>query len=119
MRCFYHPEKEAVGVCQWCGRAVCMECQRTESGKVACPSCSEEPSFGGFGIHFDLGDLGKTIRHWVHEATHCPSCNRLVKPDFKVCPYCQAPLKTYCSQCHRPLAPGWVVCPYCGQKKED
>lgn len=26
MNCFYHPEKEGVGVCKTCGRAICADC---------------------------------------------------------------------------------------------
>ncbi len=57
MRCAEHPQVEAVGVCQVCGRGVCSQCQRSVSGRTICYSCMtelqraglrQEPSGQGF-----------------------------------------------------------------------
>lgn len=49
----------------------------------------------------------------------CPSCQKQVSPDFAVCPYCSASLKTSntCSGCNKELQPDFAACPYCGQPR--
>ncbi|MCS7223526.1 MAG: hypothetical protein NZ959_03035 [Armatimonadetes bacterium] len=42
MRCARHEDQEAVGVCQWCGLAVCSQCQQTILQKSLCNRCAEE-----------------------------------------------------------------------------
>lgn len=39
MRCYSHPERDAVGACVSCGRAVCDECRVEVQGKVLCREC--------------------------------------------------------------------------------
>lgn len=41
MKCFNHPDKDAVGLCQYCGKAVCNSCAQTFLGKVFCLGCSQ------------------------------------------------------------------------------
>jgi len=42
MRCFYHLDREAVGVCKSCQRGICQECA-TDIGKgIACKAHCEE-----------------------------------------------------------------------------
>jgi hypothetical protein len=42
MHCFYHPDREAVGVCKSCQRGICPECL-TDIGKgIACKARCEE-----------------------------------------------------------------------------
>jgi len=36
MRCFYHEEKEAVGICKSCGRGLCRECAVELPKSLAC-----------------------------------------------------------------------------------
>ena len=36
MRCFVHPDVEAVGICRCCGRGLCHACAVAESGFIAC-----------------------------------------------------------------------------------
>jgi len=39
MKCYNHPEIEAVGVCTLCKRAVCSECGIEVQGKLVCREC--------------------------------------------------------------------------------
>lgn len=116
MKCFNHPDVEAVGVCVRCGKAVCKECQRIAEGKVFCPSCFEEGPSDWFDFRFAFKDFGKAFREFVFPTGRCPHCGRSIRKDFKVCPYCQTPLKIKCPNCSRSLEPDWVACPYCGHK---
>jgi len=36
LRCFYHPEKDAVGTCKHCHRGVCAGCAAEREGGLAC-----------------------------------------------------------------------------------
>ncbi len=49
----------------------------------------------------------------------CPKCNKEVSPDFAVCPYCSASLKSAntCTNCKKELQPEFTVCPYCGTSR--
>ena len=42
MKCGYHPEREAVGVCVGCGRGICEFCKTIINAKMHCPSCIEK-----------------------------------------------------------------------------
>lgn len=42
MRCFYHQDKEAVGVCRSCGKGVCIECAVDLGKGLACRGRCEE-----------------------------------------------------------------------------
>jgi hypothetical protein len=42
MRCFYHRDKEAVGICKSCGKGVCAECAVDLDKGLACRSRCEE-----------------------------------------------------------------------------
>jgi hypothetical protein len=43
MRCFRHPQSEAVGTCKYCFKGVCTECAKdTGIGIVCSPQCEEE-----------------------------------------------------------------------------
>jgi len=39
MNCHYHPDREAVFVCELCGRPICAECATTLRGRVMCNQC--------------------------------------------------------------------------------
>ena len=39
MNCHYHPDREAVFVCELCGRPICAECATTLRGRVMCSQC--------------------------------------------------------------------------------
>ena len=42
MRCFYHPDREAVGVCKSCQRGICPECLSDVGKGIACKARCEE-----------------------------------------------------------------------------
>jgi len=42
MKCFYHPERDAVGVCKSCGKGLCGECAAEVGGKLACKDKCED-----------------------------------------------------------------------------
>jgi hypothetical protein len=43
MRCFYHHDAEAVGVCKNCGRGVCADCASEVDNGIACRQrCEDE-----------------------------------------------------------------------------
>ncbi len=39
MNCFHHPERQATGFCQSCGKALCPECVRHADGLLLCEPC--------------------------------------------------------------------------------
>lgn len=47
----------------------------------------------------------------------CPNCNRRIRDEFLLCPFCRASLKEPCRACSRPLSRAWLACPYCGMEK--
>lgn len=42
MKCSYHPDVDATGVCVNCGRMVCRDCALTLQGRVYCQPCADE-----------------------------------------------------------------------------
>jgi len=42
MKCTYHPDTDAVGVCVNCGRLICAECKTVLGGKNYCKPCAEK-----------------------------------------------------------------------------
>lgn len=36
MKCFYHPAKDAVGICKHCARGLCLDCVAEREGGLAC-----------------------------------------------------------------------------------
>jgi uncharacterized membrane protein HdeD (DUF308 family) len=39
MKCYYHPEVDAVATCMSCGKAICQSCAVDVTGKVYCQQC--------------------------------------------------------------------------------
>jgi hypothetical protein len=39
MKCYYHPEVEATGVCTDCGKAICQDCAVSVNDRVVCRKC--------------------------------------------------------------------------------
>jgi uncharacterized membrane protein YgcG len=39
MKCFYHPDKDGVGICQQCGKSACRDCIEDIGGAMLCDSC--------------------------------------------------------------------------------
>lgn len=44
----------------------------------------------------------------------CPTCNKEVQKDWKVCPFCKTSLPIICP-CGRKIEPDWKYCPICGK----
>jgi len=42
MKCYIHPERDAVGVCVMCGHGVCEACSIVLNGKTYCKQCMEK-----------------------------------------------------------------------------
>jgi hypothetical protein len=43
VKCFKHPQSEAVGTCKYCSKGVCTECVRDTGIGISCsPECQEE-----------------------------------------------------------------------------
>lgn len=36
MKCYYHPEKDAVAICKECGKPLCENCAHEFNGKIYC-----------------------------------------------------------------------------------
>jgi|GEM_PF-5632799 len=39
MKCYYHPDRDAVAVCSVCKKPLCNECAHNVNGKIYCPDC--------------------------------------------------------------------------------
>jgi len=39
MKCYRHPDKEAVGSCSNCGKRLCKKCMETKDEKILCKEC--------------------------------------------------------------------------------
>ena len=39
MKCYYHPEIEAVATCVVCGKAICQTCSVDVAGRITCQHC--------------------------------------------------------------------------------
>ena len=39
MRCYYHPEADAVATCRDCGKAICQSCAVNVAGRLVCSQC--------------------------------------------------------------------------------
>jgi len=42
MKCYIHPERDAIGVCVMCGHGVCDACSVNLGGKIYCKQCVEK-----------------------------------------------------------------------------
>jgi len=39
MKCYYHEDKDAVGICVYCKKGVCKDCLMEYNGKLYCGDC--------------------------------------------------------------------------------
>jgi len=42
MKCYVHPDVEAIGTCTGCGKAICPTCSMEVGGKLVCKPCAEK-----------------------------------------------------------------------------
>jgi TM2 domain-containing membrane protein YozV len=42
MKCYVHPDVEAMGTCTSCGKAICSTCSMEVGGKLVCKPCAEK-----------------------------------------------------------------------------
>lgn len=42
MKCYSHQDRDAVGICLACGKAICQECAQEVKGKIYCKRCAAE-----------------------------------------------------------------------------
>jgi RNA polymerase subunit RPABC4/transcription elongation factor Spt4 len=54
----------------------------------------------------------------IEEVPVCPSCQRFVEDDFRLCPHCQTELREDCVHCDRLIDLHWHICPYCGTDQD-
>jgi type IV pilus assembly protein PilB len=45
--------------------------------------------------------------------SRCPNCKASVESEFALCPNCLTSLKTLCGRCNQQLKLDWKICPYC------
>ncbi len=120
MRCYVHPEVEAVGVCLRCGKAVCPECCQERHGRIYCQEC--EGAFAGSwaGFKIEFPNFERMFDElFACFGRRCPHCGKGIASNFVVCPYCTASLQPICSDCGEKLRPDWKACPYCGKRVES
>ncbi len=64
MKCYYHPDREAVAVCSVCGKPLCAECAQEYKGKVYCKEClakvKEEEEVAASKSNVSKGDASKS-----------------------------------------------------------
>lgn len=39
IKCYKHPEEDAIGICSKCGRGICTQCAETSHGRLICKDC--------------------------------------------------------------------------------
>jgi len=54
----------------------------------------------------------------LEEVPVCPSCQRFVEDDFRLCPHCQTELRENCVHCDHLIDLNWHICPYCGTDQD-
>jgi len=63
MKCFYHPDRDAIGVCLNCGRSVCPECQVVLSNKLYCKPCADKVFSSRVGAPTRTESIGTVIEN--------------------------------------------------------
>ncbi len=49
------------------------------------------------------------------ESKKCRSCQRSIKEDYNICPYCGTDLSAKCHNCGATVEDDWLVCPKCAK----
>lgn len=69
MKCYYHPEKDAVALCKSCHRALCRDCASEVPNGVACKGkCEEEAMFLNEMVQRNKGLYAKTANTYYRSA---------------------------------------------------
>ena len=64
MKCYNHPERDAVAICKSCGKAICHECAKESENGVACQqSC--------------INSLSKKNELYAKQAAHLKNLKRM------------------------------------------
>ena len=77
MKCHYHPDREAVGTCGNCGRAICVECTIIEGGRWYCPRCYELEAESEYGSEV-VKCPGCGAMANLREGGFCPDCGTIL-----------------------------------------
>ncbi|MEW6730946.1 MAG: ATPase, T2SS/T4P/T4SS family [Acidobacteriota bacterium] len=67
-------------------------------------------------VRYGITTLEELERVFVLEdqlTEKCPNCERLLNPEFTICPYCSFVLSHICATCGKDLDSEWTICPYC------
>ncbi len=49
----------------------------------------------------------------LEQTLPCPRCGGEIAEDYLACPRCALPLRLSCASCERVLDPDWQICPWC------
>ena len=58
-------------------------------------------------------EVFRVIQRDGRAQNRCPSCSGKVEPSFAMCPSCETILRPKCSGCRQDLRPDWKACPFC------
>lgn len=73
MKCYFHHDKDAVGICSVCLRAVCKDCVGTDDPKIICKKCFDKIKKGKLKIEYpfeypvSVGKIEKKGKKGLHE----------------------------------------------------
>jgi len=60
MRCYFHRDKEAIGICFYCNRAICEKCSKYENSRLFCQEHNEKMYSLDFTKHYIMAiDLAR------------------------------------------------------------
>lgn len=72
MKCYVHPNVDAIGACTRCGKMICQACSMEIDGKLVCNQCATQ------------GQQTATSPSGVY----CRSCGAVISKDAEICPKC-------------------------------
>lgn len=74
MKCYLHPNVDAIGACTRCGKMICQACSTEINGKLVCNQCA-----GGVQL------TAKSTNE-----IYCRSCGAVINKEAEICPKCGA-----------------------------
>lgn len=72
MKCYIHPNVDAIGACTRCGKMICQACSMEINGKLVCNQCA--------------GGVQQTAKG-INEI-YCRSCGAVINKEAEICPKC-------------------------------